>query len=163
MNWWFQGCFGAISCSWNLLFPCARSLWSTVACRWIPSSPVKTSTLWTGPAKPWRAKITKLIILGYGKGDSRDPKETSTVCWAQPPIKSLRRFCKVFTRPWVLTCLALGETSLQLATCHSQTNPPSMNKWLSTLRHPAQAPRCSHQELCINGVPSGVGPTRLQM
>eukprot|EP00434_Breviolum_minutum_P029279 symbB.v1.2.025896.t1/scaffold2544.1/size76561/1 len=25
-----------------------RSLWSTVACRWIPSSPFKTSMLWTG-------------------------------------------------------------------------------------------------------------------
>ena len=90
--WLFQGPFGEISCSWNLLFP-----------------------------------------------------------------------CKMSTRLWVLTCLALGEPSLQLATCYSQTNPPSMNKWLSTLRHPAQAPRCSHQELCIDGVPSGAGPTRLQM
>ena len=51
--WLFQGPFGAISCSWNLLFPCARSLWSTVACRRISSSPFKTSMLWTGPAKPW--------------------------------------------------------------------------------------------------------------
>ena len=51
--WLFQGPFGEISCSWNLLFPRARSLWSTVACRWIPSSPFKTSMLWTGPAEPW--------------------------------------------------------------------------------------------------------------
>ena len=35
---------------------------------------------------------------------------------------------KCMTRIWVLTRLALGEPSLQLATSHSQTNPPSMKK-----------------------------------
>ena len=54
--WLFEGPFGGISCSWNLLFPCARSLWFTVACRWIPSSPFKTSMLWTGPAPDFRSR-----------------------------------------------------------------------------------------------------------
>ena len=140
--WLFQGPFSAISCSWNLLVPRARSLWSTVACRWIPSSPFKTSMLWTGPAKPWWAKIPKIIILGYGKGDSCQISPiqnvnsllstTSSSFWEDPA-----KFMS--TRLWLPTCLALGKLSLQLATCHSQTNPPSMNKWLSTLRHPAQA------------------------
>ena len=59
--WLFQGPFGEISCSWNLLFP-----------------------------------------------------------------------CKMSTRLWVLTCLALGEPSLQLATCYSQiTHPP----WISDFLH----------------------------
>ena len=169
--WVFQGPFGAISCSWNLLNPSARSLWSTVACRWIPSSPFKTSMLWTGPAKPWPRyqRHPKIIILGHGKGDSRQISAIQNVnsllsaAGVAPSIffEILQSQC--LTRTWVLTCLALGEPSLQLATCHSQTNPPSMNKWLSTLRHPAQAPRCSHQEVCINGVPSGVDATRLQM
>ena len=44
----------------------ARSLWSTVACRWIPSSPFKTSMLWTGPAKPLpRYERYPTIIYDY--------------------------------------------------------------------------------------------------
>ena len=68
-------------CSWNLLFPCARSLWSTVACRWIPSSPFKTSMLWTGPAKPWPRyqRYPTIIILGHGKGDSRQISQIKNV------------------------------------------------------------------------------------
>ena len=75
-------------------------------------------------------------------------------------INFWRRSSKMSTRLWVLSCLALGEPSLQLTTFYSQTNPPFVNKWLSTLRHPAQAPRCSHQEPCIDGVPSRAGPMR---
>ena len=96
----FQAPFGAISCSWNILFPRARSLWSTVACRWIPSSPFKTSMLWTGPAKPWPRHqglsfldIVRKTLARYHRS------KTSTVCWAQPAQPHhfffLRRSCKV--------------------------------------------------------------------
>ena len=83
--WLFQGPFSAISCSWNLLFPCARSLWSTVACRWIPLSPFKTSTPWTGPAKPWpryqRLSFLDMVRVTLAKVQR---SKTSMVCWAQP-------------------------------------------------------------------------------
>ena len=42
-------------CSLNLLFPCARSLWSTVACRWIAS----------------RHQRCGQALQNHGKGDSR--------------------------------------------------------------------------------------------
>ena len=83
--WLFQGPFGAISGSWNLLFPCARSLWFTVACRWIPSSPFETSMLWTGPAKPWpryqRLSFLDMVRVTLGRYQR---SKTSTVCWEQP-------------------------------------------------------------------------------
>ena len=140
----FQGPFGAISCSRNLLFPCAR--W------WIPPSPFKTSMLWRGPAKP-----TMIIIFGYGTEDSRQIS----------PIKERQQFVErshiFFLKEDPAFCVYSAMSSNMfgawwafIATCHSQTHPPSMSQWLSTLRHSAQAPRCSHQELCINGVPSGV-------
>ena len=121
--------FGGISCSWNLLFPCARSLWFTVACRWIPSSPFKTSILWTGPAKPWPRyqrlsflDVVRVTLARYQRW------KTSTVCWGQF-INFLRRSCKVSTRLWVLTCLALGEPSLQLAASNLPlTNKPTLHE-----------------------------------
>ena len=141
----------------------ARSLCSTVACRWIPPSPFKTSMLWTGPAKPWPRyqRYPKIIILGHGKGDSRQISPVKNINSLLSAAISIfwRRSCKVSTR--LMSCNMFGAWWAFIATCHSQTHPPSMSQWLSTLRHPAQAPRCSHQELCINGVPSGVGPTRL--
>ena len=127
--WLLEGPFGGISCSWNLLFPCARSLWFTVACRWIPSSPFKTSMLWTGPAKPWPRyqrlsflDVVRVTLARYQRS------KTSTVCWGQF-INFLRRSCKVSTRLWVLTCLALGEPSLQLAASNLPlTNKPTLHE-----------------------------------
>ena len=82
--WLFEGLFGGISCSWNLLFPCARSLWFTVARWWIPSSLFKTSMLWTGPAKWPRYQrlsfldMVRVTLAWYHRS------KTSTVCWEQP-------------------------------------------------------------------------------
>ena len=82
--WLFEGLFGGISCSWNLLFPCARSLWFTVARWWIPSSLFKTSMLWTGPAKWPRyqrlsfSDMVRVTLAWYHRS------KTSTVCWEQP-------------------------------------------------------------------------------
>ena len=117
--WFFQGPFSAISCSWNLLFPCARSLWSTVACRWIPLSPFKTSTPWTGPAKPWpRYQRDDHSWIWYGKNVNILLSPAISIFWEDP--------AKCLTPIWVLTCLALGEPSLQLATCYPQTNPSNL-------------------------------------
>ena len=124
----------------------------------LPMDPIVTLQDINAVDRPCKTmtKIPKMIILGYGMGDSCQSSAIENVngllsaaisiFWEDP--------AKCLTPIWVLTCLALGEPSLQLATCQSQTNPPSMNKWLSTLQHLAQAPLCSHQELCIDGVPS---------
>ena len=137
----------------------------------LPMDPIVTLQDINAVDRPCKtmAKTPKIIILGHGEEDSRQISPIKNVnsllsaAGAAPSFFLWEDPAKCLTRIWVLACLALGEPSLQLATSHSQTNPPSMNKWLSTLRHPAQAPRCSHQELCIDGVPSGAGPTRLQM
>ena len=93
----FQGPFAAISCSWNLPFPCTRSLCSTVACRRIPSSLFKTSMLWTGSAEPGPRyrRHPKTIILGHGNGDSRQIspiknvnsllRAAPSIFWEDPP------------------------------------------------------------------------------
>ena len=77
------------------------------------------------------------------------------------PHQSLRS-CKVSTRLRVLTCLALGERSLQLATCHSQTNPPSMNNFLPCgtqhRRHDVPIKHCA-----LMGCLRGRDAARLQM
>ena len=164
--WLFQGPFSAISCTWNLLVPRARSLWSTVACRWIPSSPFKTSMLWTGPAKPWWAKIPKIIILGYGKGDSCQISPiqnvnsllstTSSSFWEDPA-----KFMS--TRLWLPTCLALGELSLQLATCtHKQTHPPWTSDFLHCGTQHRRATMFPSRTVHWWGALGGAVPTRLQ-
>ena len=81
--WLFESLFGGISfCSWNLLFPCARSLWVHGG---LPMDPIATLQDINAVDRPCKtiAKIPKIskdyhIILGYGKGDSR----------LVPPIKN---------------------------------------------------------------------------
>ena len=58
----------------------------------LPMDPITTLqdiNAWTGPARPWTmAKIPKIIILGYGKGDScqiSPIKKTSTICFRAAP------------------------------------------------------------------------------
>ena len=163
----FQGPFAGISCSWNLRFPCTRSLCSTVACRWIPSEPCSRHQC-CGQALQNQGQDTEdiqrlsfldMVMVTLARYHR---SKTSRVCWAQPHQFFEKILQSVYSAmsSIILSCLAFGEPSLPLTTFHAQTNPPSVNKWLSTLRHPAQAPRCSHQELCIDGVPSGAGPTR---
>ena len=103
------------------------------------------------------AKIPKIIILGYSKGDScqiSPLKNVVSICWGQPHqffekiVQSVysAMSSNIFGAWWAFT-----TASNLLLTKKS----PSMKKWLSTPRHPAQVPRCSHQELCIDGVPWG--------
>ena len=96
-----------------------------------PESPMLLAWLWYGYGMARQPdEVVTFVILGNGKGDSCQisPIKNLNSLLKESPINFLRRSCKVSTRLWVL-CLALGEPSLQLATCHSQTNPPSMNKW----------------------------------
>ena len=137
--WFFQGPFGEINCSWNLLFPRARSLWTHGG---LPMDPIVTLQDINAVGRPCKtmAKIPKIIILGYSKGDSCQISPLKNVNnLLGSPINFLRRSCKVSTRLWVLTCLALGEPSLQLATCYSQkTHPP----WISDSLHRGTQHRC---------------------
>ena len=93
---------------------------------------------------PSRHQRCGQALQNHGKGDSRQisPIQNVNSLLSTAPSSFWEDPAKFMSTPlWVRTCLALGEPSLQLlvATCHSQTSPPSMNKWLSTLRHPAQA------------------------
>ena len=102
------------------------------------------------------AKIPKIIILGYSKGDScqisplknvnKLLRAASSIFWEDPRSVYSAMSSNMFGAWWAFTT----ASNLLLT-----KNPPSMNKWLPTPRHPAQVPRCSHQELCIDGVPWG--------
>ena len=106
----------------------------------------------------WKEKgvSTKIIILGYSKGDScqisplknvnKLLRAASSIFWEDPRSVYSAMSSNMFGAWWAFTT----ASNLLLT-----KNPPSMNKWLSTPRHPAQVPRCSHQELCIDGVPWG--------
>ena len=161
--WLFQGPFGAISCSWNLLFPCARSLWSTVACRWIPSSPFKTSMLCTDPAKPWPRyqrlsflDMVRVTLARYHRS------RTSTICRGKPHQffeKILQSVYSAMSSNMFGASWAFTTASNLLLT--KKTHPP----WISDFLHCGTRHRrhdVPNQELCIDGVPSGAGPTRLQ-
>ena len=131
--WLFESLFGGISCSWNLLFPCARSLWSTVACRWIPSPLFKTLMLWTGPAKPW-PRYQKLSFLDMVRVTLAwyHRSKTATVCWEQPHpffekiLQSvyLSMSANMFGAWWAFAV----ASNLRL---NKQTHPP----WISAFLH----------------------------
>ena len=144
-------------CSWNILFS-TRQIF--VVHSGLPMDPIVTLQDINAVDRPCKTMV-RVTLARYHRS------KTSTVCWAQLHRVFEKILPKFMSTPlWVRTCLALGEPSLQLlvATCHSQTSPPSMNKWLSTLRHPAQARHdVPIKKLCTDGVPSGAGPTRLQM
>ena len=87
LDYIFQGPFAVGTFSFHAPDLCG----STVACRWIPSSPFKTSMLWTGPAKPGPRyrRHPKTIILGHGNGDSRQIspiKNVNSLLSAAPSI-----------------------------------------------------------------------------
>ena len=102
----------------------------------LPMDPIVTLQDINAVDRPCKtmAKIPKIIILGHGEEDSRQISPIQNVnsllsaAGAAPSFFFWEDPAKCMTRIWVLTRLALGEPSLQLATSHSQTNPPSMKK-----------------------------------
>ena len=125
----FQAPFGAISCHGGLRMDPIVTLQDINAvdrpCKTMAKIPKISkdyhSWTWWGRLSP---DITDQKRQQFVERSRRSP---INFLWEDP--------ARCLTRIWVLTCLALGEPSLQLATSHPQTNPPSMNKWISDFLH----------------------------